>query len=53
LFVEVEVLPFGQSTGGSIVGITPGIAIAAGGTGGGSIVGITPGSSIFLFILFV
>ena len=35
-------MPFGQS-GGSIVGISPGIAIAQGGSGGGSIVGITPG----------
>uniref|UniRef100_A0A1A9WI46 CARMIL C-terminal domain-containing protein n=1 Tax=Glossina brevipalpis TaxID=37001 RepID=A0A1A9WI46_9MUSC len=43
---EVEVLPFGQNTGGSIVGITPGIAIAQGGTGGGSIVGITPGAAL-------
>ncbi|XP_037955118.1 F-actin-uncapping protein LRRC16A isoform X2 [Teleopsis dalmanni] len=40
------VVPFGQSSGGSIVGITPGIAIAAGGTGGGSIVGITPGAAL-------
>lgn len=39
---EVEVVPFGNSTGGSIVGITPGIAITQG--GGGSIVGITPGN---------
>ncbi|XP_030374921.1 F-actin-uncapping protein LRRC16A isoform X2 [Scaptodrosophila lebanonensis] len=43
---DVEVLAFGQSTGGSIVGITPGIAIAAGGSGGGSIVGITPGAAL-------
>lgn len=40
---DVEVLPFVQGAGGSIVGITPGIALAAGGSGGGSIVGITPG----------
>ncbi|XP_033151008.1 F-actin-uncapping protein LRRC16A isoform X2 [Drosophila busckii] len=43
---DVEVLPFGQSGGGSIVGITPGIAMAAGGSGGGSIVGITPGAAM-------
>ncbi|XP_017148342.1 uncharacterized protein LOC108159501 isoform X9 [Drosophila miranda] len=43
---DVEVLTFGQSTGGSIVGITPGIAIAGGGSGGGSIVGITPGAAL-------
>ncbi|KAM7344760.1 capping protein regulator and myosin 1 linker 1 leucine rich repeat protein isoform 3-T5 [Cochliomyia hominivorax] len=42
---EVEVVPFGQS-GGSIVGISPGIAIAQGGSGGGSIVGITPGAAL-------
>lgn len=42
LNTEVEVVPFGNSTGGSIVGITPGIAITQG--GGGSIVGITPGN---------
>ncbi|XP_065366980.1 F-actin-uncapping protein LRRC16A isoform X3 [Calliphora vicina] len=42
---DVEVVPFGQS-GGSIVGISPGIAIAQGGSGGGSIVGITPGAAL-------
>lgn len=36
-------MPFGQQTGGSIVGISPGIALASSG-GGGSIVGITPGT---------
>lgn len=45
----MEVVPFGQS-GGSIVGISPGIAIAQGGSGGGSIVGITPGMSLLTFI---
>ncbi|XP_060654418.1 F-actin-uncapping protein LRRC16A isoform X6 [Drosophila nasuta] len=43
---DVEVLHFGQSVSGSIVGITPGIALAAGGSGGGSIVGITPGAAL-------
>ncbi|XP_032591388.1 F-actin-uncapping protein LRRC16A isoform X4 [Drosophila grimshawi] len=41
---DVEVVPFGQGVGGSIVGITPGIALSAG--GGGSIVGITPGAAL-------
>ncbi|XP_068146879.1 F-actin-uncapping protein LRRC16A isoform X3 [Drosophila tropicalis] len=42
-----EVVAFCKSGGGgSIVGITPGIAIAAGGSGGGSIVGITPGAAL-------
>lgn len=41
----MEVLHFGQTVSGSIVGITPGIALASGGSGGGSIVGITPGKS--------
>lgn len=44
-------MPFGQS-GGSIVGISPGIAIAQGGSGGGSIVGITPGRFILTFVHF-
>ncbi|XP_023177868.1 serine-rich adhesin for platelets isoform X10 [Drosophila hydei] len=43
---DVEVLSFGQGVGGSIVGITPGIALASGGSGGGSIVGITPGAAL-------
>ncbi|KAH8261641.1 hypothetical protein KR044_012753 [Drosophila immigrans] len=43
---DVEVLHFGQSVSGSIVGITPGIALASGGSGGGSIVGITPGAAL-------
>ncbi|KRG04507.1 uncharacterized protein Dmoj_GI19192, isoform F [Drosophila mojavensis] len=43
---DVEVLPFVQGAGGSIVGITPGIALASGGSGGGSIVGITPGAAL-------
>jgi len=34
---------FGTNCGGSIVGITPGIALSS--VGGGSIVGITPGKS--------
>ncbi|XP_017061425.1 mucin-5AC isoform X5 [Drosophila ficusphila] len=41
---DVEVVTFGTSCGGSIVGITPGIALTAG--GGGSIVGITPGAAL-------
>lgn len=44
--LDVEVLHFGQTVSGSIVGITPGIALAAGGSGGGSIVGITPGKRL-------
>ncbi|XP_020809868.1 F-actin-uncapping protein LRRC16A isoform X3 [Drosophila serrata] len=42
---DVEIVTFGASSGGSIVGITPGIAIGGGG-GGGSIVGITPGAAL-------
>ncbi|XP_017027355.2 serine-rich adhesin for platelets isoform X5 [Drosophila kikkawai] len=42
---DVEIVTFGTSSGGSIVGITPGIAIGGGG-GGGSIVGITPGAAL-------
>ncbi|XP_017132830.2 uncharacterized serine-rich protein C215.13 isoform X9 [Drosophila elegans] len=41
---DVEVVTFGTSCGGSIVGISPGIALSAG--GGGSIVGITPGAAL-------
>ncbi|XP_039227049.1 F-actin-uncapping protein LRRC16A isoform X6 [Drosophila yakuba] len=40
---DVEVVTFG-STCGSIVGITPGIALST--SGGGSIVGITPGGAL-------
>lgn len=43
LLDEVEVVAFGSSSGGSIVGITPGIALTTSTSGGGSIVGITPG----------
>ncbi|KAH8394923.1 hypothetical protein KR222_010980, partial [Zaprionus bogoriensis] len=43
---DVQVLHFGQTVSGSIVGITPGIGLAAGGSGGGSIVGITPGAAL-------
>ncbi|XP_055917967.1 F-actin-uncapping protein LRRC16A isoform X1 [Eupeodes corollae] len=42
---DCDVVPFGQQTGGSIVGISPGIALASSG-GGGSIVGITPGAAL-------
>ncbi|XP_044317681.1 F-actin-uncapping protein LRRC16A isoform X3 [Drosophila rhopaloa] len=41
---DVEVVTFGASCGGSIVGITPGIALSA--VGGGSIVGISPGAAL-------
>ncbi|XP_059613851.1 F-actin-uncapping protein LRRC16A isoform X8 [Phlebotomus argentipes] len=41
---DVDVVPIaGQAPGGSIVGISPGIAL---GSGGGSIVGITPGAAL-------
>ncbi|XP_017094193.2 uncharacterized protein LRR isoform X9 [Drosophila bipectinata] len=43
---EVEVVAFGASSGGSIVGITPGIALTTSTSGGGSIVGITPGAAL-------
>ncbi|KPU76521.1 uncharacterized protein Dana_GF11698, isoform D [Drosophila ananassae] len=43
---EVEVVAFGSSSGGSIVGITPGIALTTSTSGGGSIVGITPGAAL-------
>lgn len=40
----MDVVPIaGQAPGGSIVGISPGIAL---GGGGGSIVGITPGAAL-------
>ncbi|XP_055378308.1 F-actin-uncapping protein LRRC16A isoform X3 [Condylostylus longicornis] len=39
---DVDVVPFGQSGGGSIVGISPGTALST----GGSIVGITPGACL-------
>lgn len=42
--VSDVVLIEGQAPGGSIVGISPGISLAA--TGGGSIVGITPGAAL-------
>ncbi|XP_017012559.2 F-actin-uncapping protein LRRC16A isoform X3 [Drosophila takahashii] len=41
---DVEIVTFGTNCGGSIVGITPGIALSSG--GGGSIVGITPGAAL-------
>ncbi|XP_037715197.1 uncharacterized serine-rich protein C215.13 isoform X6 [Drosophila subpulchrella] len=41
---DVEVVTFGTNCGGSIVGITPGIALSS--VGGGSIVGITPGAAL-------
>ncbi|KAH8316513.1 hypothetical protein KR067_009349, partial [Drosophila pandora] len=46
LLDEVEVVAFGSSSGGSIVGITPGIALTTSTSGGGSIVGITPGAAL-------
>ncbi|KMY92067.1 F-actin-uncapping protein LRRC16A isoform X2 [Drosophila mauritiana] len=41
---DVEVVTFGNTCSGSIVGITPGIALST--SGGGSIVGITPGGAL-------
>ncbi|XP_050743130.1 F-actin-uncapping protein LRRC16A isoform X1 [Drosophila biarmipes] len=41
---DVEIVTFGANCGGSIVGITPGIALSS--VGGGSIVGITPGAAL-------
>lgn len=41
---DVEIVTFGNTCSGSIVGITPGIALST--SGGGSIVGITPGGAL-------
>lgn len=44
-------MTFGNTCSGSIVGITPGIALST--SGGGSIVGITPGRSFQNVCIYV